>query len=42
MIDAAARDAARVNLEIRQILKNESSAAGGRRASTTEGPTAED
>jgi hypothetical protein len=42
MIDAAARDAARVNLEIRQILKQESSAAGDRSASTAEAPTAED
>jgi signal transduction histidine kinase len=36
MIDASARDAARINREIRQILKNQSSAVGPQSSSTTE------
>jgi hypothetical protein len=35
MIDAAARDAARINREIRQILKSESSVAGRQSPATS-------
>jgi signal transduction histidine kinase len=42
MIDAAAHDAARLNREIRQILKSQSSVAGRRPSATTSEPTTED
>ena len=41
MIDVAARDAARVNREIRQILKRQSSVAGLQTSGKTE-PTTDD
>jgi len=42
MIDEAARDAARINREIRQILKRQSSVAGGQPSATSNEPTTDD
>jgi signal transduction histidine kinase len=42
MIDEAARDAARINREIRQILKRQSSVAGGQPTATSNEPTTDD
>lgn len=42
MIEAAARDAARINREIRQMLKEQSSVTGRQSSSNTDEPTTED
>jgi hypothetical protein len=42
MIGDAARDAARINREIRQILKTQSSVVGRQSSNTTNEPTTED